>query len=285
MATPAYVPLDEQNPTTAQTRQAAMDTARTNDLAERDGIISGRLSGWTEGVTVGTGSAEEPQFRSWAKGIEVLRGTYTYSSGYVTNVTWQWSNDSGATFVNIGAAETRSYDGSGNTTAGANGSALSWLYEWIGKIKVLRAAFLSHVNGLGAAVHGLGSMAVQMANAVAIAGGSASLTYSREKVRAIGNLNAASAVSWIAQGVVTLTVTGSGASITHGDLPAGGDGGPAGTLVFRVVNGGLATELFPGAKRPGGVGLGLSASGIDYVTCICVDGATVEIAGVAKDIR
>lgn len=283
MATPTYTVLDEQNPQTSQTRQGAMDTTRQNDLAERDGIITGRLPGWTE--TVGGGTPEEPLSRAWQKGTEYLRAIYTYTAGYVTTVVWQWSNDNGVTFVTIGGNETRSYDGAGNTTGGANGSAHSWLFEWIGKLKALRAAFNAHAAAVGTAVHGLGSMALQFASAVAIAGGSAVFSYQRELITALGSIAAATNVNWQAQGVVTLTVGAAGASITHGNLPAGGGGGPAGTLVFRVVNGGVATELFPGAKRPGGSTLGLTASGVDYVTCICVDGATVEIAGVAKDVR
>ena len=285
MATPVYILLDELNPQTAQTRQAAMDTARQNDLAERDGIMLGRLPGWTEVIAVGTGTAEEPQVRAWSKGTEMLRAVYTYAGGFVSNVVWQWSNDSGTTFVAIGATETRSYDGSGNTTAGVNASALSWLYEWIGKLKSLRTTYLAHAGGVGTAVHGLGSMATQAANAVAIAGGAATLSYQRELITALGSISAPTNVNWQAQGAVTLTVAAAGASITHNNLPVGGGGGPAGTLVFRVVNGGLATELFPGAKRAGASPLGLTSSGVDYVTCICVDGATVEIAGVAKDIR
>lgn len=283
MATPVYTLLDEANPQTSQTRQAAIDTTRLNDLAERDGIISGRLPGWTE--TVGGGTAEEPLSRAWQKGTEYLRAVYTYASGFVTNVTWQWSNDNGTTFVSIGAAETRTYDGAGNTTGGANASAHSWLFEWIGKIKSIRFAFNAHVAAVGTAVHGLGSMATQFASAVAITGGSAVLKYQRELTTALGSITAATNVDWQAQGVVTLTVGAAGASITNGNLPAGGAGGPSGTLVFRVVNGGIATELFPGAKRPGGSVLGLTNPGVDYVTCICVDGATVEIAGVSKDIR
>ena len=187
--------------------------------------------------------------------------------------------------MNIGAAETRAYDGAGNTSTAANSAAYSWLYEWIGKLKSLRALFTTHANGIGTAVHGLGTMAIQFASAVAIAGGTAIFKYERELVTALGAINSATNVDWSAQGIVTLTVSGANAAISHSNLPAGGGGGPAGALVFRVVNGGIATELFPGAKRPTGGSLGLTASGIDYVTCICVDGATVEIAGVAKDVR
>jgi hypothetical protein len=168
MPTPAYTGYADTKPLVADTRQTTVDVTRTNLLALRDAIVMGREPGWTLTATAGTGTAEQPQFHTFAQGVERLRGTLTWSAGFITAILWEWSNDSGGTYVTV-CSETRTYDGSSNSTGGANSSWLSWLYEWVGKFIALRTSFTAHAAS--SAVHGLLGMAFQAASSVAITGG------------------------------------------------------------------------------------------------------------------
>ena len=177
----AYTPFDGTKPTVAGTRQVGIDAIRNNGIALRDGIIIGRIGGWTLSVVNGSGTAEEPQYRVWSNGTERLRGTYTYTSGYVTAITWEYSADSGTTPNATGTwstvvSETVTYT-STNTTAGNNSSLMSWMYEWIGKLKDLRTLFTAHNGGAVGTYHsGIGTIASQAAASVAITGGSIKAT-------------------------------------------------------------------------------------------------------------
>lgn len=268
MAYTQYVPT---TPVDTQNGPAVVASARNNLLALRDGVIAGRMPGWT--LTVSGGSAEEPAIRLWSNGVFRIRASYTYGGGFVSAVAWEFSSNSGVGYDSI-CNETATYDVNGNMTGGANSALSSWLYEWAGKLKVIR----TNVAALIATIGTLGSMALQSAANIAVTGGSAVLSYNREVVTALGNVAVSTPVNWANQGVVTLTVTNAAAAITHTSLPAALI---AGTMVFRITNGGIATNLFPGALKPGGAALGLSVSGVDYVTVISV-GGTLDIVGVAK---
>lgn len=116
-------------------------------------------------------------------------------------------------------------------------------------------------------------------NANALPIGSTSLpefTYERESITALGNLNASQAINWLSQGFVTVTVTGASATFTYTNLPA--TNGQA--ILFRVTNGGLATNLFGAAIVP--AGFALSVAGVDWVSVACVDGTNVEVIGLTK---
>jgi hypothetical protein len=139
-----------------------------------------------------------------------------------------------------------------------------------------------NIAGFLGAINSFGSMASQNANAVAISGGFAELTYERERVAALGNVNAAVSIDWKAQGIVMLTVNGAGAAFTYTNLPAGGNGGMGGGLLFKVVNGGLATNLFGTVRKP--AGFSLSSAAVDWVSMVCADGVMPEIIGVTKAV-
>ena len=103
-------------------------------------LVAGRAKGWTLSVVNGSGSAEEPQYRVWSNGVERVRATYTYATGAVTQIAWEYSDDSGTTPNATGTwvammTETATYDGSGNQTTGNHSGLLSWLFEWIAKFK------------------------------------------------------------------------------------------------------------------------------------------------------
>ncbi|MBK9704800.1 MAG: hypothetical protein IPO75_15905 [Betaproteobacteria bacterium] len=162
----AYTPLDTTAPNAANVRGTDLTAIRNNGLALRDGILMGRIAGFTLSTA---SNVEEPAWRKWVNASNnAVRATYTYSSGYVTQVVWDYAPDN-ATWSTI-ATETCTYT-STHQTGGANSSLLSWLYEWIGKLKDLRTLYTAHAAATGTSAHGLGTMSTQAASAVAITGG------------------------------------------------------------------------------------------------------------------
>lgn len=288
-----YTSYDSTKPTTASLGTSLPAETLANLNALRDAVIMGKVAGWTGSVVNGSGTAEEPQYKVWSNGVLRIRGTFTYSAGYVTAITWEYSSDSGSTPNGTGtwstiASETTSYDGSKNTTGGNNSGLVSWLFEWIGKLKDLRTLYNAHAAATGASAHGLGTISTQGAGAVAITGGTINGTavggttraagafiYERETKVALGNVSGSIALDWATCGVVTATITAAGGAFTHANLP----NGVVGYLTIDLTNGGVATSgstLFAGVKWAGGTVPTFSASGRDIVTLFCHDGATVS---------
>lgn len=278
----AYTPFVPTTPAITQTRQQIVDSTRNNLLALRDAIMIGRVPGATFS-TLG-GSAEEPAQRIWSSGTDRWRATYTYSSGFITQVIWEYSSNSGGLYDVI-ATETINYDGNGNTTGGNNSSSISWLAEWIGKFKAFRTTINAHITGVGTAVHGLGTMSTQNAVAVAISGGTINGTSIGGSSRAIGNFlsareqhvgvsfGAPTTIDWSAGGSFDFTATGSGAAtLAFANLPTTTI---ATSITVDVTNGGLRTWTYPAAvKWPGGVAPTLTSSGRDVLQFFTRDGGT-----------
>lgn len=230
----AYTTLDSTKPTTAQTRQAAIDSARTNLNALRDAILMGQMQGFAYSQTVGTGTAEQPQFQLWTNGAIILRATNTWgaaggATGNLSTILWELSVNTGSSYDTI-CTETRTYDGSGNMTASTNaGGWTGWLGYLLGKVK-------THIAATGAAVHGLGTMALQAASAVAITGGTVdgtdlgnttqgkgTFTRVAEKLNTLTpGASAGVTVDW-AFGASKITTNVLNA-ITFANIPAGGAG-------------------------------------------------------------
>lgn len=282
MATPAYTPLDTTKPAIGNARSTDISAMLANTLAVRDAIVMGRAPGWT--LTVSGGTAEEPQYRVWSKSTEKLRGTYSYTAGYVTQVVWEWSNDTGTSYSAI-ATETVTYDGSSNTTGGNNSSLLSWLYEWIGKLKALRASYNVHAALTGSSAHGLGTISTQAANSVALTGGTAngvsvglSTPAEAQFTRACEQFNtyapssgAAQALDWT-KGGSSLTNNGSN-TVSFSNVPAS-----------RIATHLLYCTVFNSTTLPAAVTWGLggkpSIAGAAAVQLVTLDGGTTVYAGI-----
>lgn len=277
----AYSQFDATKPVGTDTGPVVPATANVNDKALRDGIITGQMHGFLFSASGGT--ARQPAIMLWKNGVVWLRATITWgtTSGEKYNikeVVWALSLNSGVAYDQIDD-QVFTYDAAGNLTATtAAGGFSSWLISLIGRMGNAEDNIVANIAGINA----FGTMADQNANAVAIADGYAELTYEREKTLALGALNASQAINWKAQGVVTVTVTGASATFTYSNLPPGGNGGMSGGLLVKVVNGGLATNLFGSAKKP--AGFSLSSAATDWVALMCVDGTTPEITGVTKAV-
>ena len=122
----AYVNIDTTKPTTAQTRQAAVDSMRTNTQALRDRMVAAMSMGATFSIT--TGPADQPVEVLMTMAAERWKGRFSYGvsgggSGNVISEAWFYSNNSGSTYDPV------TFQGSSNyvTTYGydANGNLIS----------------------------------------------------------------------------------------------------------------------------------------------------------------
>ena len=91
-------------------------------------------------------------------------------------VQWQWSNDSGATWANMGAVITITWEGVGAGYAAisaVSGDAGLWLLALhaVGFATRAGAHVNTHEGLVGSAAHGLGTLAVQNSFAVNLTGG------------------------------------------------------------------------------------------------------------------
>jgi hypothetical protein len=279
-----YAAFDPTHPDGASSGPTVVSEANINDTALRDANLMGGLFKSFEFSTSG-GTAAQPAIFYWKNGTTWLKGTPTWGSGAgqdgnVTAIEWKLSTDSGSNYDTI-ATTSLTFDSSGNLTA-ATGAAgwVVWLMGLMGKAYKVAADVSTHVALTGASAHSLGTISTQSAAAVAITGGTAELTYEREVKVALGNVSGSTAVNWAAGGLFTLTVTGSGGTLTWSNLPSG----KVGYITLEVTNGGVATSLFT-AQKQGGTALSFTAAGKDIVTLMCHDGATVEVVGFAKDIK
>jgi hypothetical protein len=258
----AYTEFTATLPDGSHTGPTVIGEIVNNLLALRDKDMVGGIAGFA--VSQSGGTAEEPATFFLKNGAIWLRGTPTWSAGSISSILWEWSNDTGGTFATVFTLGS-TIDGSGNVTATSGAGGLLWTFvnALLGKFKALRTAYNSHAATTGA--HSTGTMALQNANAVAITDGAATLTTARSKTHDYGSIGAGVSLDWKAGDYAKVTVTGSGAAFnSHTNAPGGGD---VGSITMLIVNGGLATTLFPGFLRPGG-SLSLSASGTDLVSLI-----------------
>jgi hypothetical protein len=275
--------FDETKPAGNQTGPSFAASANANDTALRDACLMGLAEGFD--LTVSGGTAGQPALFYWKKSTTWLRATPTWGSGAgkdgnIVSMAWDLSTNSGSSYDAIGTTAL-SFDTSGNlTTATGVSGWVAWLWGLMGKAYKLAADLATHVALTGSSAHGLGTISTQAASAVAITGGSASLTYEREAKVAKGNVAGSTAIDWAAGGLQTLTVTGSSAALTWSNLPSG----VVGYLTLDVANGAIATSLFT-AQKPGGTALSWTNPGRDVVTLMCHDGATVSVVGFAKDVK
>jgi hypothetical protein len=180
----AYTNLDRTKPDgSSQAGSAFSGSANANDKALSDSIVMGLMAGGDLTITVGTGTAAQPQFLIWKQGSNWLRVTPTWGAGAGTDGNWtsavyELSINSGTDYTTapggaIGTV-TNSFDASGNltgTSGGGPSGVLTWVMSLMGKWKKLRSDYDTHAAATGTAVHGLGSMSTQAASAIAVTGG------------------------------------------------------------------------------------------------------------------
>jgi hypothetical protein len=278
----AYTAFDVTKPAGTQTGSAFATSANANDVAAMHGLATGALGSpnWTWSVTGGTNDKPTTVvLTNVADGTKKLRYTIAYGSGhYASSVTVAYSTDSGSSYPDTIGTFTFTYTSNELTAGNAGSFVLGRLMHAYGFLRSLYTSVSDHAALSGTSVHGLGTISTQAANNVAITGGYASVAYEREAKVAKGNISSSTAIDWAAGGLQTMTVTGSGATLTHSNLP----NGVVGFVTLDVTNGGVASSLLTGCKFPGGAAPSLTASGRDIISLMCHDGATVNVVGVIK---
>lgn len=136
----AYTALDVSKPTTAQTRQAAIDSARTDIAAMRDSLVStGAVQGFNYQNTGGT--ADQPAILWNKRSAEVVKivmtwGTTGGEAGNVTKMAFYYAaneshgsfpSSTNGTYDNMADLSgnfvmTLAYDSNGNCTSTTWGS-------------------------------------------------------------------------------------------------------------------------------------------------------------------
>ena len=279
----AYTNQARTAPSGSQTGTVFSASVLATTTALQDQILSGLGQGWTYSQTPGTGSDEEPQYiycTNVANTSIIFRCTPTWTSGNMTGATFALSTNGGSAYDTIGSAATFSYT-SGNLTASTQFGGLfaKFAMEARGKLKALKSAYDTHAGlQVASAPHGVGTIASQNANAVAITGGSVKCTYEREAKLTSFNGNAGNTLSWVTGGILVATVTGASCAITMSNLPTG----EVGYMTFDLTDAGKATTLIAGLKWPGGAAVTFSNPGRDILTLMCHDGATLNVVGMAK---
>lgn len=285
----AYTAADLTKPAGTQTGPQFAASANSNDVAQQDDIVAGQARSWSFAQVVGSGTAEQPQYMVWSNGALRVRATITWgaaggATGNFSSITWEVSQDSGSTpnstgtWASMGAAQTFTYDASGNLTATANaggfGSFVSYL---IGKVKALLTSFNAHTAATGTAVHGLGNMATQSAAAVAITGGAITgtavdATRFRGNAINLGNVTGATNIDLSLGDYFYATVTGAWVP-TLINLPASGKWQG---MTLELTNPGQfgitgfwATVKWPSASAPS-----RTVAGIDIYEFWTRDGGT-----------
>lgn len=269
----SYTAFDSTKPAGTQTGPAFATSASANDVALWYACVQGgSMPGWT--FTKSGGTTEEPLYYIWSNGTQIVRSTNTWTSGYLTQQVWQVSQDSGAAYASV-CTQTMTYDGTTGAltaTTGAGGM-MSVVGYVIGKLKALKTAYDAHAAAPGSSAHGLGTMSIQNANAVAITSGTASLTYEREAKGTKGTVSSSTALDWGAAGLYTATCA-TGAAFTHSNLPSGVVGFL--TLDLTMSNTIAAGTLLSGVKWPGGTAPTFATGERSLVTLMCHDGATIN---------
>lgn len=171
-----YQPFNPAVPEGADTPPVYADTDLANIRALRDGIVSGFVPGWALAYAALTGPVRDQY--TWSNGIYRLRATFAYTAGLIASLLWEWSENSGGAYVTIntgGSAAAIVSSADGSIASVSNDAAAFILGVAAGQRAALSKGSLDgHTTGVGSAVHGLGTMSTQNANAVAITGGSAS---------------------------------------------------------------------------------------------------------------
>lgn len=294
---PAYTNLDSAAPDgTAGTGTTYSASDLANVRALRDAVIVGRVPGWILSRTQGTGpDVARPQYVTWLNAtlsigfrkVLVWGGT---GNMQVTSVAWEWTSagDYPGTWTTMGSAQVNTWDANDNVTATTNSGGWHTLFleVWTKCLRVV-SGLATHIAATGTAVHGLGTMSLQAASAVAINGGNINGTDIGQTTKGLlsakrlvedrnsyaPGAGAGQAVDWT-QGTSYITNNGTNA-LTFSNVPATGQ---FACHTIRVSN--LNNTTFPAAVT-WGAGAKPSVAGEAWVHLWTVDGGAVVYAALA----
>lgn len=83
---------------------------QTNLNALMHAVVIGAMEDWNFAITVGTGTASQPQFHVYSRGVYRLRGTINWNvNGNPDSILWEFSGNSGSSYDTVGTI-TYTYD-------------------------------------------------------------------------------------------------------------------------------------------------------------------------------
>lgn len=284
----SYTALDPSLPTTAQTRQALTDSTRNNIAALRDDVVAGMVAGWSMAQSGGT--SDKPGVITYSKSTERIRETLTWSGNQLTQRVIEYSSNSGVAYDAV-YTTTHTYDGSDNVVSGNVGGFFHWIARTYTRLLDAVATLTAHIAGTGAAVHGLGTMSTQNANAVAITDGTmkgvvvggtitgehepAIVTHGAEKTVDLGTIGAGGTltIDWSLGTYFYATAPTSTANWTlaFSNIPAAGFGRCVYLFLTNGGRTGAGTLTYPSTsilKKAGGGAFSLVSSGLDIVAFV-----------------
>lgn len=285
-----YTELDSNNPQGSQAPSAGMTSSLNDIRALRDGIVMGRVAGFLQTRTQGTGlDMMRPQYITWWNSTALwgLRAKLTWSGFQLVSVQWQYSTDNlDATYTaNVISTNNFTYDANNNITASDNASGMFNLVAelWTKCVKVV-SDLASHLAATGTSVHGLGTMSTQNSTGVSITGGTIDGVDVGNSVQGKGTFKrvaelfntqapgagGAATADWTNGGTVLANNGTNGLSFTN--VPSG----LAGHLLYCSN---LNNTSFPGTVN-WGLGGKPSIAGAAWVTLITTDGGASFSASV-----
>lgn len=294
----AYTKLNRATPAGTQAGTAVPVSARENLCALADGIIFGALPDYLFSVSVGSGSAEEPQYLYWTNSSAniKLRATLTWGTtggedGNIKQMVLDLSINGGTDYTTAPGGNictiVNSYDSNGYLTSSTGGGGmLAFIGYLLGRHKTLWSLVSAHAASSGTSVHGLGTISTQAANNVSITGGTISgvaldFNTARGKVVNLGSMSGSVAIDWAAGDYFYGTIAGV-TTLSWSNLPSG----KAGSVTLELTNPGAYSVTWPtGVKWPAGTAPSRTSSGVDLYEFVCRDGTTVRGAQAMKDSR
>jgi hypothetical protein len=167
------------------------------------------------------------------------------------------------------------------TWSGGKPSVVEWHYSTTGgsSYSLMLTESFTYTSGLVTAITGAASFATWLALRGFGSSGSGAGT-NREAVITLSAGNGMNTLDWEDGGIATLTVTGSGCSIHHSNMPDGELGG----MLLQLTNGGLTSieDLFMGdvgtLRWPGGTVPTLQSAGIDIIALYTINGGDDTMA-------
>src|SRR5574340_592708 len=145
----SYTAFAPTKPIGTDTGPNVVTSANANDLVNWYAVVQGLMPGYAYSVTVGTGTALQPQYIYAKNGAYWVRFTNTWgtsggSNGNLTQQVVDVSQDTGSTFANV-CTQTFTYDASGNLSSSTGAAGLlALLLPQLGRVTTLTGSFNTH---------------------------------------------------------------------------------------------------------------------------------------------
>jgi hypothetical protein len=133
-----------------QNGSQAVQSIQDNQHALWNFIMMGAVKGMNFSVTVGGGTAEQPDTFTWSNGVNRLKAAITWgavsgSTGNFSSIDWSVSQDNGGSYDPV-CTQAFTYDSNGNLTATSGaGGLVSMLAYTLGRFKNL-ASDVADIN-------------------------------------------------------------------------------------------------------------------------------------------